>query len=150
MTKAKQQETLLLTKEEATASKKWFVFDAKGKVLGRLASEIAKVLKGKHKVDYTPHIDCGDGVIVLNAKDVKVTGAKERRKNYYRHTGFVGGLRTVPYEVMKERNPEFIIRQAVSKMISRSRQKNSQLTRLRIFKGEEHSLQAQKPEIVNV
>ena len=84
----------------------WYLFDAKGKTLGRLASEIVKVLKGKHKPQYTPNMDCGDGVIVINAKDVKISGSKEAQKVYYRYSGFPGGLKEIPYRRMQERQPE--------------------------------------------
>lgn len=148
MTHNKQQNTILLTKEEAQADRNWLVFDAKGKTLGRLATEIAKILSGKHKTTYTPHADCGDGVIVLNAKEVKVTGSKESRKKYYYYTGHIGGLREVPYSVMKERKPEFIIETAVKRMLPASKLRNAQMRRLRIFADAEHGMTAQKPVTV--
>lgn len=149
MSKNYFQKSVLLSKEEARTSKNWLIFDAKGKTLGRFASEIVKVLRGKHKPSYTPHVDCGDGVIVLNAKDIRVTGSKETRKNYYYYTGHIGGLREIPYSVMKDRNPEYIIRHAIKKMMPRSKLTNAQLKRLRIFKDAEHDHTAQKPVEVN-
>lgn len=149
MSKHNFQKSVLLSKEEARSSKNWLIFDAKGKTLGRFASEIVKVLRGKHKTNYTPHVDCGDGVIVLNAKGIRVTGSKETRKNYYYYTGHIGGLREVPYAVMKDRNPEYIIRHAVKKMMPRSKLTNAQLKRLRVFADDKHDHASQKPVEVN-
>lgn len=130
--------------------RKWLVFDATGKVLGRFASEIAKVLRGKHKPDYTPHVDSGDGVIILNAEKIEVTGNKEANKVYSRYTGWIGGLRQTPYRVMKERKPAFILEKAIKGMVPRTKQGKAQLKRLRVFKGEAHNLEAQQPIQVNV
>lgn len=141
-------QTPMLRKEDV--ERQWFVLDAAGKTLGRFASEVAKILRGKHKPSYTPHTDCGDGVIVLNADKIAVTGAKEAQKVYRSHTGFIGGLREIPYRRMMERKPDEIIRHAVKGMVPRTRQGRSQMTRLRIYVGTEHDMQAQKPIEANV
>src|SRR5579864_941196 len=97
-----------LTREQALASRKWYLFDASGKTLGRFAAEVAKILRGKHRPDFTPHVDCGDGVVIINAEKIQVTGMKEARKIYRSYTGFIGGLREVPYEILMARKPEYI------------------------------------------
>ena len=140
-----KQKTTLLTSEEAVADQKWLLFDAEGKVLGRLAAEIAKALRGKHKAVFTPHVDAGDGVVVVNADKIVVTGSKESRKVYRHYTGFVGGLKETPYAVMKERKPTEIIRLAVKGMMPKTKLSRKQLKRLRIFVGNEHNHQAQQP-----
>lgn len=129
---------------------RWFVLDASGKTLGRFASEVAKILRGKHEPTFTPHADTGGGVIILNASKIEVTGAKEARKNYYRYTGWRGGLRVTPYREMMETKPEYIIEHAVKGMMPRTRLGRQQLKRLRIYAGGEHDLQAQQPIQVNI
>ncbi len=124
---------------------KWFVLDAQGKNLGRFASEIAKILRGKHKPDFTPNVDTGDGVIIINAKEVCVTGAKEAQKVYRRYTGYIGGLRETDYRTMKERKPEYILEHAIKGMLPKTKLGRAQAKKLRIFAGEKHTLHAQKP-----
>ena len=132
-------------------SKKWFIFDAKGKILGRLAAEIATVLRGKHQPDFTPHVDCGDGVIVINADKVRLTGAKRAQKVYRHYTGHIGGLREVPFEIVLARHPERIIQHAVRGMIPKNRLGRKQMKRLRIHaSGKEPSMDAQQPIKVNI
>ncbi len=150
MSKAKQPSTFVLTKEQATSGRKWFLLDASGKTLGRFASEVAKVLIGKHKPSYTPNVDDGDGVVVINASKIKVTGSKAAQKKYRYYTGAVGGLREVPYEVMIARRPEFIVEHAIRGMMPKSRLGRAQLKKLRIFAGEEHTMDAQQPVVVNI
>lgn len=128
----------------------WLVIDATGKTLGRLASEIVKVLRGKHRVDYTPHVDCGDGVIVINAAKITVSGAKEAQKVYRHCTGYPGGLREIPFRTMLSRKPEYILEHAVKGMIPRTSLGRKQLTRLRIYAGADYEMAAQKPQIVNI
>jgi large subunit ribosomal protein L13 len=129
---------------------RWFLVDAQGKTLGRFATEIANILRGKHSPDYTPHADMGDGVIIVNAEKIQVTGSKEARKVYHRYTGYRGGLRTTTYREMLEEKPEEILRHAVRGMVPATRQGRAQLKRLRIYAGEGHNLDAQKPIKVNV
>jgi len=135
--------TTLVKKEERKPS--WFILDATGKTLGRFASEVTKILRGKHKPTYTSYIDTGDGVIIINADKIKVTGNKEATKNYIYYTGSMSGLREVPYRTMKARKPTFIIEHAVKGMMPASRLARAQLKKLRIFAGAEHNLAAQKP-----
>jgi len=123
-----------------------YLFDAKGKTLGRLASEIVKVLRGKHKPLYTPNMDCGDGVIVINAKEVKISGAKEAQKVYFRYTGYPGGLKEIPYRTMQERHPERIIELAVKGMMPTKTPLGRQMLRkLRVFADDKHNMVAQQP-----
>jgi len=126
--------------------RKWYVVDATDKVLGRLASEIAQILRGKRKPEYAPHADVGDHVIVINAEKIKVTGAKAENKVYHRHTGYAGGLRTTPYSRMIERHPDRVIRKAVQGMLPHTRLGRTQIKKLRVYAGAEHRHQAQSPE----
>lgn len=142
--------TPMLTRQEALNSRKWYLFDATGKTLGRFAAEVAKVLRGKHRTDYTPNIDCGDGVIIINAEKIEVTGMKEARKIYRRHTEYVGGLREVPFSTMRARNPQYILERAIHGMMPKTRLGAQQVRKLRIFKGDQHGLQAQQPIPVNI
>ena len=143
--------TKFVSKAEALKTKKYFLFDAKGKTLGRFATEISKILRGKHKPDYTPNIDTGDFVVVINADQIKVTGTKEARKVYRHHTGWVGGLVETPYREMLKKKPEYIIYKAVKGMLPvKSKLARQQLKKLKIFRNEEHKLHAQKPLVVNI
>jgi large subunit ribosomal protein L13 len=147
-TRKREISTYMQKKEEATHN--WIVMDASGKTLGRFASEVAKLLRGKHKPSYTPHTDAGDGVIVINADKIRVTGAKEAQKLYRYHTGFVGGLREIPYRTMKERKPEFIVEHAIKGMVPRNKIGRVQIKRLRVYAGAEHNMAAQKPIVANI
>lgn len=142
------QQTSLLTKKQALHSRKWFLFDASGKTLGRFASEMAKILRGKHRPDYTPHVDCGDGVIIIHAEKIQVTGMKEARKIYRSYTGHIGGQREVSYRTMKARKPTYILRHAIEGMMPKSRLGKQQLKKLRIYAGGTHSMQTQNPILV--
>jgi large subunit ribosomal protein L13 len=146
----KRNQTRLLTKQEALQDRKWFIFDARGKTLGRFASRVAQILRGRHKVTYTPYVDCGDGVIIINADKIKVTGSKEAQKIYRYHTGAMSGLREVPYRVMKARKPDYILRNAIAGMLPQSRLARQQLKKLRIFAGDKHDMQAQNPIAIEV
>lgn len=148
MSEQKQNKTFMLKTAETKLS--WFILDATGKTLGRLASEIAKILRGKHKPTYTPHIDGGDGVVVINAEKIHVTGSKEAQKMYRYYTGHIGGLREIPYRVMLKRKPTHIIERAVSGMMPKTRLGKQQMRKLRIYAGEEHEQAAQRPESVNI
>ncbi len=139
-----------MTKEESLAQRRWYVIDAEDKVLGRMASEIARVLRGKHKPSFSPHVDSGDFVIVVNARRVKLTGAKETDKRYYRHTGYPGGLRVASLPEMRARKPEAVVRLAVRGMLPKSRLGRSQLGKLKIYGGPEHPHQAQLPEPLDI
>ena len=146
--RAHHQSTTFLKNQEVQHS--WLLIDAKGKTLGRLACEVAKVLRGKHKATYTPHVDSGDGVIVVNAEQIVVTGNKEAQKMYHTHSGHIGSYKAIPYRTMKERKPERIIEHAVKGMMPKTKQGRHQMRRLRIFASGEHNMAAQKPIKVNV
>ena len=126
--------------------RKWYVVDATGCTLGRLSSEIAKVLRGKNKPTFTPHMDCGDYVIVVNAKDVKVTGKKMDQKIYYNHSDYVGGMRETTLAEMMAKKPEKVIELAVKGMLPKGPLGRSMIKKLRVYAGPEHEQQAQKPE----
>jgi large subunit ribosomal protein L13 len=128
----------------------WLVVDASGKTLGRLATQIADILRGKRKPEYTPHVDVGDFVIVVNAERVSVSGNKLHEKRYYRHSGYPGGLRSRTLEEMLARRPEEVIRLAVKGMLPRTRLGRAQLRKLKIYAGPEHPHAAQKPEPLEV
>ncbi len=130
--------------------RKWFVVDAEGKVLGRLASEIAKILRGKHKPYYQPDVDCGDFVIVVNAEKIRVTGKKLDQKKYYRHSNYPGGLKERSLKWMLEHKPEEVIRLAVKRMLPKNRLGHRMLKKLKVYRGPEHPHQAQKPEPLEV
>jgi large subunit ribosomal protein L13 len=134
----------------ANRQRDWYVVDAQGKTLGRLATQIADVLRGKRKPDYTPHCDTGDFVVVVNAEKIRVTGNKVNDKLYYRHSGYPGGLRSRTLGEMLERRPEEVIRKAVKGMLPRNRLARQQLTKLKIYAGPEHPHEAQKPKQMEV
>ena len=120
----------------------WHLVDAKGQVLGRLASDVAKKLIGKHKPTYTPHIDAGDIVVVINAQLIEVTGNKRQKKLYQWHTGFIGGLKEMNFEQMQQRNPEKIIEQAVNNMLPKNKLRNERMKRLKVYVGDQHPHEA--------
>ena len=130
--------------------KKWYLIDANGLVLGRLASKISMILRGKHKTNFTPHLDCGDNVIVVNAKKVRLTGSKEKKKIYYKHTGYPGGLKETTFtEIINGKNPTNVIKKAVERMMSANALSKKQLSNLKIFGDEKHTLETQKPELID-
>ena len=129
-----------------TVDRKWDVVDANGCTLGRLASEVASVLRGKKKPIFTPHVDCGDYVIVINADKVKVTGKKMDQKVYYSHSDYVGGLKTTTLREMMDKKPELVVEKAVKGMLPKGALGNQMLTKLHIYAGAEHPHAAQKPE----
>jgi large subunit ribosomal protein L13 len=133
-----------------TRQRDWYVVDAEGKTLGRLATRIADTLRGKHKPEYTPHIDTGDFVIVINAEKIAVTGNKLRDKRYWRHSGYPGGIRSRTLGEMLERRPEEVIRKAVRGMLPRNRLARKQLTKLKIYAGPDHPHAAQQPTDMEV
>jgi len=135
--------TTLARKE--TVSRKWYIIDAAGKPLGRTATTVANLLRGKHKVDYTPNVDCGDHVIVINTSQAILTGNKLEQKYYRRHSGWVGGLKEIQYKRIMETKPEFAMMQAVRGMMSKNSRDRGALKRLRVFRGAEHNHEAQQP-----
>ena len=132
----------------ATIERKWYVVDATGYTLGRLASEVAKVLRGKNKPIFTPHIDCGDYVIVVNAEKIKVTGKKLEQKIYYHHSDYVGGMKETTLEDMLARHPERVIEHAVKGMLPKGPLGREMFTKLHVYAGAEHPHAAQKPEVL--
>ena len=133
-----------------TIDRKWYVVDAEGKTLGRLASEIAKVLRGKHKPIFTPHIDTGDYVIVVNAEKIKVTGKKMNQKIYYKHSGYVGGMKETTLKDMLKRHPERVVEYAVKGMLPKGALGKSMLKKLHVYAGPDHEQAAQKPEVLDI
>ncbi len=130
----------------AEVQRKWYVVDAEGKTLGRLATEIATILRGKNKPTYTPHVDCGDNIIVVNAEKVSVTGKKRKAKLYVSHSGFPGGRKEVTFEEMMAKKPEEIIRHAVKGMLPAGKLGRQMFKKLHVYVGPEHKHAAQKPE----
>ena len=130
----------------ADIERKWYVIDANGQTLGRLASQVAMILRGKHKPIYTPHVDCGDHVIVINADKVVLTGKKLDQKVYYRNSGYIGGLKETSTRDMLANKPEKMVYEAVKGMMPKNSLGRQMLTKLRVYKGAEHEHAAQKPE----
>jgi len=126
-------------------ARNWLVVDAEGQILGRLATQIADALRGKRKPEYTPHVDTGDFVVVVNAEKIAVTGAKRSEKRYYRHSGYPGGIKSRTLEEMLDRRPEEVIRKAVKGMLPRNRLARKQITKLKVYAGPEHPHAAQMP-----
>ena len=143
---SRSQTTFVATPASAQANRVWFVVDASDKPLGRLASEIAKVLRGKHKPTYTPHCDTGDFVVVVNAGKVKLTGQKLDKKFYYRHSGIPGGFRAVPYRKLFETKPEFPIEKAVKGMLPHNVLGREMAKKLHVYATPDHPHAAQKPQ----
>jgi len=135
----------------ATVEKKWHLIDADGLVVGRLASIVANILRGKHKPSFTPHIDCGDNVVIINADKVRFTGRKTQQKIYYKHTGYAGGIKGVTAaKVLDGRFPERVLEKAVERMIPRGPLGRQQMRNLRIFAGTDHPHAAQDPQVLDV
>ena len=131
--------------------RKWYVLDAEGVVLGRLAAEVSKLLRGKHKPSYSPNLDCGDYVIVINADKVKLTGKKLTDKKYFKHTGWIGGIKeTTAGKILSSRFPERVIIKAVERMITRNPLGRQQMTKLKVYAGSEHPHTAQNPEVFDI
>ena len=136
--------TTMLKKE--AVQRKWYVLDAAGKPMGRVAATAAKLLRGKHKVDFTPNVDCGDFVIIVNADKAVLTGKKLDQKHYYHHTGWIGGLKEVQYSTLMRERPELAMKLAVRGMMPRNVISKDSMSRLKIYRGGEHEHAAQKPE----
>ena len=135
----------------AEVEKNWYVIDAEGLVVGRLAAIIANHLRGKHKPSYTPHVDCGDHVIVLNADKVKFTGRKMGNKKYYKHTGYAGGIKeTTPAKILEGKFPERVLEKAVERMVPRGPLGRQQMKALHLYAGTEHPHDGQQPEVLDI
>ncbi|CAN5328280.1 50S ribosomal protein L13 [soil metagenome] len=126
--------------------KTWHLIDAEGQILGRLATEVASILRGKNKAEFTPHVDCGDFVIIINAEKIKVSGKKEVQKIYHRHSGFPGGHRQESLQDLRKRRPEAVLEKAIKGMIPHTRLGDHQFTKLNVYAGPEHPHQAQQPK----
>jgi len=133
-----------------TVKRDWYVVDADGKTLGRMASEIARRLRGKHKAEYTPHVDTGDYIVVVNAAKVRVSGKKTSDKMYHHHTGYMGNMRSFTFEKMIERAPEEVIALAVKGMLPKNPLGRAMLSKLKIFAGPAHNHQAQQPQVLDI
>jgi large subunit ribosomal protein L13 len=135
----------------ATVEKKWVLIDADGLVVGRVASIVANILRGKHKPSYTPHIDCGDNVVIINAEKVRFTSNKAATKTYYKHTGYAGGIKeTTAAKILAGRFPERVLEKAIERMVPRGPLGRQQMRNLRIFAGAEHPHGAQNPEVLDI
>lgn len=139
-----------MNKEQALTQRQWYVIDARGKILGRMATEIAKVLRGKHKPIFTPNYDAGDFVIVVNAREIKLTGAKLEQKIYYRHTEYPGGIRERSAAQMLQEKPEELVMLAVKGMLPKNRLSRRLVSKLKVYAGPDHPHQAQKPQSLTV
>jgi large subunit ribosomal protein L13 len=139
-----------MNRETALAQRRWYVIDAQGQVLGRMATEIAKVLRGKHKPEFTPNQDAGDFVIVINARGIKLTGTKLAQKMYYRHTEYPGGIRERTAAKMLEEKPEELVARAVKGMLPKNRLSRKLVTKLKVYAGPDHPHDAQKPQSLAV
>ncbi len=131
----------------AEVERKWYIIDATDQILGRMSSEIAHILRGKHKPTYTPHVDTGDCIVVINAEKVKLSANKMNKKKYYHHTGYPGGLKEIDFKVMLQKKPERIIEKAVKGMLPHNKLGAQMYTKLKVYRGPEHPHEAQKPEI---
>jgi large subunit ribosomal protein L13 len=134
----------------ADVHREWYLVDAQGKTLGRLASELARRLRGKHKAQYTPHVDTGDYIVVVNAEKVRVTGNKLQDKMYYRHTGYIGNLKSINLEKLLAQAPDRVITHAVKGMLPRNPLGRAMLRKLRVYAGAEHRHQAQQPQPLDI
>ncbi len=141
--------TSFMAKKEEV-ERKWYVIDAAGKTLGKVAVAAATVLNGKHRPEYTPHVDCGECVIIVNADKVVLTGRKLDQKIYYHHSGYVGGLKAVKYRTLMATKPEMVVELAVKGMLPKNKIGAESFRRLRVFKGPEHKQQAQQPIVLEV
>jgi len=134
----------------ATANKQWYIVDAEGQTVGRLASKVSKLIRGKHKVNFTPHADCGDNVIVINAEKISFSGTKLVNKEYVRHTGYPGGQKFTSAQEMLKKHPERLIEKAVKGMLPKNKLGNKLFTNLKVYVGTQHGQEAQKPQVFNL
>jgi len=135
---------------KATVNKEWVLVDADGQTLGRLASKVAKVLRGKYKPNYTPHVDCGDNVVIINAENIVLTGNKMTDKTYIRHTGYPGGQRSLTASEMYDKNPTRLIEKAVKGMLPKNKLGSALFRNLYVYAGTEHAQEAQQPKAINL
>jgi large subunit ribosomal protein L13 len=135
---------------KATVEKEWVLVDAEGQTLGRLSSVVALMLRGKHKTSYTPHVDCGDNVIVINAEKIELTGAKKTDKEYIRHTGYPGGQRVTKADELMKKNPARLIEYAVKGMLPKNRLGSAIFRNLYVYEGPDHKHEAQKPKLIDL
>ena len=141
---------LTFSLKQKDIKKKWYLIDADGLVLGRLAAKISMILRGKHKTTYTSHLDCGDNVVVINAKGIRLTGSKEKKKSYFKHTGYPGGIKDItPYELEGKKKYQEILKLAVKRMLPGGPLAKKQLSKLKIYYGEKHPHSSQNPIEVN-
>ena len=135
---------------KATVNKEWLVVDAEGEVLGRLASKVAKLIRGKHKPNFTPHVDCGDNVVIINAEKIKLTGNKWNDKTYVRHTGYPGGQRTLSAIELFGKSPNRVVEKAVKGMLPKNKLGAALFRNLKVYSGADHGQEAQKPKTINL
>ncbi|CAL2060120.1 50S ribosomal protein L13 [Tenacibaculum sp. 190524A05c] len=135
---------------KATVNKEWVLVDADGQSLGRLASKVAKLIRGKHKTNYTPHVDCGDNVIIINADKVELTGSKWTNKTYLRHTGYPGGQKSLTAQEIFDKNPARLVEKAVKGMLPKNKLGSALFRNLYVYVGTEHGQEAQKPQTINL
>ncbi|AUC13752.1 50S ribosomal protein L13 [Tenacibaculum sp. SZ-18] len=135
---------------KATVNKEWVLVDADGQSLGRLASKVAKLIRGKHKTNYTPHVDCGDNVIIINADKVQLTGSKWTNKTYLRHTGYPGGQKSLTAQEIFEKDPTRLVEKAVKGMLPKNKLGSALFRNLYVYVGTEHGQEAQKPQTINL
>lgn len=133
-----------------TVKRDWYVVDAAGKTLGRLATEVARRLRGKHKPEYTPHVDTGDYIVVINAEKVAVTGNKATDKTYYSHTGFPGGIKSITFDKLIQKKPEMVIEKAVKGMLPKNPLGRAMYRKLKVYAGSEHKHTAQQPQVLDI
>ena len=142
--------TYIVRDKEIQNAQQWYVVDAEDMILGRMASKIAHILKGKHKPIYSPHQDAGDFVVVINAEKVKLTGNKMQQKTYFRHSGYIGGVTVTPISLMLQRHPERVIQNAVKRMLPKNVLGRKMFTKLKVFAGSDHKHQAQQPQVLDL
>ncbi len=139
-----------ISENAATVNKEWLLVDAEGQTLGRLASTIARLVRGKHKAGFTPHVDCGDNVVVINAEKVTLTGNKSTEKRYIRYTGYPGGLRVLSADQLLAKHPTALVEKAVKGMLPKNKLGNAIFKNLYVYAGAEHNQEAQKPKAINI
>jgi large subunit ribosomal protein L13 len=134
----------------AEVKRDWYLVDAEGKTLGRLASEVARRLRGKHKPEYTPHVDTGDYIVIINAEKVRVTGNKEKDKMYYKHTGYIGNMKSISFDKLIQKKPEQVIELAVKGMLPKNPLGRAMYRKMKVYAGSEHQHEAQQPQPLEI